>query len=217
MSDFKDTFIPIWKPKDIYSNDIVKVVRKKYNVKAGHAGTLDPFAEGVLIICTGTKTKEIDKLHLEEKKYLAGIKLGEETDTLDVNGKILRKKEVPNLDKETVLKTLEEFQGDLMQRPPAFSAVRKNSIRLYTLARKDIYVNLKPRKVHISSIKLVSLKENFIEIEVLCGKGTYIRSLARDLALSLNTYGYLHSLQRLSVGSFDKEKCDEFNFILGEI
>lgn len=207
MSDLNNTVIPIWKPKNIYSNDIVKYIRKKYNVKAGHAGTLDPFAEGVLIICTGSKTKTIEENQSLDKKYLASIALGEETNTLDFSGEIIRRSEVCRLTKAKVKKALKDFEGEIMQRPPAFSALRRNSVRLYRLARKDIYINLKPRPVKVISIKLISFGEKFIDIEVVCGKGTYIRSLARDIALRLNTYGHLTSLKRLSIGPYDKESC----------
>ena len=100
-----------------------------------------------------------------------------------------------------------------MQRPPAFSALRKNNVRLYKLARKDVYINLKPREVEIYSIELISFKTNLIEIEVMCGKGTYIRSLARDIAIKLGTYGYLKSLKRLSVGPYNKDNCLNINFV----
>ena len=214
MGNLENKLIPVWKPKNIYSNDIVKFIREKYNVKAGHAGTLDPFAEGVLIICTGSKTKTIEQSQLLDKKYLALIALGKETSTLDLEGEIIRKSYVPELEKDKIVRILKSFEGTVMQRPPAFSALRKNNIRLYHLARKDIYVNLKPRPVKITSIKLISFSKKSIKIEVVCGKGTYIRSLARDIALKLNTYGYLKSLKRLSIGPYDKKSCKEINLNL---
>jgi len=216
LKDLKNTLIPVWKPKNIYSNDIVAFIRKKYNVKAGHAGTLDPFAEGVLIICTGSKTKNIEENQSLNKKYLALIALGEETNTLDLEGETIRRGCIPELGEVQIKKILKSFEGIIMQRPPAFSALRKNNIRLYRLARKDIYINLKPRPVKIISIKLISFSRKSIKIEVVCGKGTYIRSLARDIALRLNTYGHLKSLKRLSIGPYDKKSCKEINLSLGK-
>ncbi len=210
-----NTIIPVWKPKNAYSNDIVNFIKKQYHVKAGHAGTLDPFAEGVLIICTGSKTKDMLESQSMSKKYLALISLGEETNTLDSTGDILKKKFVPKLTKSQIENVLKDFKGETMQRPPAFSALRKNSVRLYNLARKDIYINLKPRLVKILSIKLISFNQNSIELEVVCEKGTYIRSLARDISAKLDTCGHLKSLKRLSIGPYDKNSCKDINFKLG--
>ena len=216
MKSLNNAVIPIWKPTSIRSNDIVNIIKKKYKLKTGHAGTLDPFAEGVLVICTGNKTKEVSKIQSQNKKYLAKVLLGKQTNTLDIEGDIIRRKSLPRLDENKIKNVLNTFKGKIMQRPPAFSALRKNSIRLYRLARKDIYINLKPREVEIFSIKLKKFKNNYLDIEVVCSKGTYIRSLAKDIAIKLGTVGYLYSLKRLSVGLFDKKDCDRFKFILDE-
>ena len=212
LENFANTLIPVWKPKNIYSTDIVRFIKNKYRVKAGHAGTLDPFAEGVLIIATGSKTKVIEDNQLLSKTYHGAIELGKETNTLDVLGETFKQKPLIRISENKVKDVLSTFEGNIKQRPPAFSALRKNNVRLYKLARKDIYINLKPREVEIYSIKLISFKDNIIEIEVKCGKGTYIRSLARDVALSLGTYGYLKSLKRLSIGPYDRDSCVNINF-----
>ncbi len=218
MKSFNNTLIPVWKPVDVYSNDIVRAIGDKYSIKAGHAGTLDPFAEGVLIVCTGTETKKITENQILKKKYLATIHLGEETNTLDLLGEVIRKKSIDKkISRKDVEKALSKFKGTVMQRPPAFSALRRNNVRLYSLARKDIYISLKPRPVDIQSLRLVSMGENSIEVEVVCGKGTYIRSLAKDIALELGTLGYLKKLIRLEVGSYNKNSCYEIDSILGEI
>ena len=218
MKSFNNTLIPVWKPADVYSNDIVRAIGDKYSIKAGHAGTLDPFAEGVLIVCTGTETKKITENQILKKKYLATIHLGEETNTLDLLGEVIRKKSIDKkISRKDVEKALSKFKGTVMQRPPAFSALRRNNVRLYSLARKDIYISLKPRPVDIQSLRLVSMGENSIEVEVVCGKGTYIRSLAKDIALELGTLGYLKKLIRLEVGSYNKNSCYEIDSILGEI
>ena len=212
MENLSNTLIPVWKPKNIYSTDIVRFIRKKYQVKAGHAGTLDPFAEGVLIIATGSKTKLIEDNQLLSKTYRGVVELGKETNTLDVLGETFKEKPLIGITESKVKSVLSTFTGIIKQRPPAFSALRKNNVRLYKLARKDVYINLKPREVEIYSIELISFKANLIEIEVKCGKGTYIRSLARDIGLKLNTFGYLKSLKRLSVGPYNREDCLNINF-----
>ena len=216
MKNLKNSIIPIWKPKNIYSNKIVDIIKKKSGSKAGHAGTLDPFAEGVLVVCTGEKTKNISEIQSQKKRYLARIVLGKETTTLDIFGDTLRRKKVPNLDLKKIESILQGFEGKIMQSPPAFSAVRKNSVRLYSLARKDIFIKLKPREVEVFSIKLKNLEDTYIDIETECSKGTYIRALARDIATKIGTLGYLDSLKRLRIGKFDKKECDKFKFILDE-
>ena len=216
MKNLENSVIPIWKPKNIYSNTIVDIVRKATKSKAGHAGTLDPFAEGVLVVCTGEKTKIIQNIQSQSKRYLARISLGKETTTLDVFGDVLKKKKVPKINIKKVDSILEDFKGKIMQSPPAFSAIRRNNVRLYSLARKDIFIKLKPREVEFFSIKVRELKDSYIDIEVECSKGTYIRSLARDIAVKIGTVGHLHSLKRLSVGAFDRKKCEDFDFILDE-
>jgi len=213
LENLSNTLIPVWKPKNIYSTDIVRFIRKKYHVKAGHAGTLDPFAEGVLIIATGSKTKLIEDNQSLSKTYRGVIELGRETNTLDVLGETFKEKPLIDITESKVKSVLSTFTGIIKQRPPAFSALRKNNVRLYKLARKDVYINLKPREVEIYSIELISFKTNLIEIEVKCGKGTYIRSLARDIALKLDTFGYLKSLKRLSVGPYNKDSCLNINFV----
>ena len=216
MKNLENSIIPIWKPKKIYSNTVVDIVKRVSRSKAGHAGTLDPFAEGVLVVCTGDKTKSISDIQSQSKRYLARIEFGQETTTLDIFGDVLRKKKVPKIDMMEMESALKDFKGKVMQSPPAFSAIRRNNIRLYSLARKDIFIKLKPREIEVFSIKAKKLKENFLDIEVECSKGTYIRSLARDIATKIGTVGHLSSLKRLSVGVFDKKKCEDFNFILDE-
>ena len=214
MLNLNNKILPIWKPVNTLSNEIVYNIKKKYFVKAGHAGTRDPFAEGVLIVCTGEKTKDINKIHLLNKKYLAEIEIGSSTDTLDSDGKIIIKESLPRLNKKKIKQVLDRFQGKTMQRPPAFSALRRNNIRLYSLARKDIFISLKPREIYIDSIFLKSFQKNIIKIEVVCRTGTYIRSLAKDISKELNTCGYLKSLKRSSIGEYEKNNCYSYKKIL---
>ena len=206
-----DKLFSVWKPINVRTNLIVEKIRSSYNVKAGHAGTLDPFAEGILIICTGNKTKDISKAQNLSKVYLAEISLGSETNTLDIDGFIVKTKSVLHFSEHELKEVLTEFVGDILQRPPAFSALKKNNVRLYKLARKGIYINLLPRNVKINSLNLISYDDKRLTVEINCEKGTYIRCLARDIALRLGTYGHLNSLKRMSIGDYNKDSCLDLN------
>ena len=140
MIHIDNKLFPVWKPRNVRTNLIVEKIRSLYNVKVGHAGTLDPFAEGILLICTGSKTKDISKAQSLTKVYHAKILLGSETNTLDIDGFIVKTKCVRNFSKNELNEVLAEFVGDILQRPPAFSALKKNNVRLYKLARKGIYL-----------------------------------------------------------------------------
>ena len=204
-----DIIVPIWKPIDWTSFDVVKKVRSQIKpAKVGHAGTLDPFAEGVLMLCTGSKTKLIESFMNEEKEYIAKIILNYETDTLDLTGKIISSN--PNsimYDKETILNALSKFKGDIMQEPPMYSALKYNGQPLYKLARKGEIVERVKRKIKIYDITLLNYDKNELLIKVRCGRGTYIRSLALDIAKELGTVGYLHSLIRTRIGEYNKDSC----------
>jgi len=198
---------PIWKPKDITSSEVVRQIKRKYKLdKAGHCGTLDPFAEGVLIVLSNDKTAESANYMNEIKVYKATVVFGVQTDTLDPTGRILKENIVAlnNISISKIEKVLKNFSGEIDQRPPCFSAKKINGIRLYKLARNDVFVHLKPVRVFIKKIRLISYEGRELTIEVTCHKGVYIRQLAVDIAKSLGTVGYLKSLIRKSVGSFNK-------------
>ena len=199
-----DLVQPFWKPSDWTSFDVVKKVRSATKVaKVGHAGTLDPFAEGVLVLCLGAATKRISQMMALEKEYLAKVKLGETTDTLDPTGTVTEKAPVQALSQDDIKEILTRFVGTIEQVPPMFSALRVNGVRLYRLARAGKTVPRRPRTVHIFSIDLVAWRPpDELELQVTCGKGTYIRSLAADLAGALNTVGYLTGLVRTRVGPY---------------
>ena len=200
--------IPMWKPVDWTSFDVVKKIRSHFKpAKVGHAGTLDPFAEGVLMLCTGEKTKSIESFMDQEKEYNAEIMLGSETDTLDITGIVVKTSQIPKINKQSILDVLFNFTGDIMQEPPMYSALKYNGKPLYKLARKEITVYRKKREVKIYSIELFDFSEDSINIKVKCGRGTYIRSLARDIALSLGTVGHLKSLKRTRIGDYDEKAC----------
>ena len=208
---------PIWKPKDITSSEVVRRIKKIYNLeKAGHCGTLDPFAEGVVIVLSNNKTKESEKYMNDIKVYETTIMLGLQTDTLDPTGQTLKEKEMQlgSVSKEEIKKNLKKFIGSIKQRPPCFSAKRVNGVRLYKLARKDVFVHLKPVDVHIEDINLISHSKNEITIEVRCHKGVYIRQLGIDIANSLGTIGYLKSLTRKSIGKFTQDNSIVFETLI---
>ena len=204
----------IFKPRGCTSFHVVKNIRRIINdKKVGHGGTLDPFAEGVLIIGTGKDTKKLSNIINDEKVYVAGLELGIKTDTLDPEGKIIVEKTVPVLTKDEIKTVLESFLGESLQVPPMFSAKRINGQRLYKLARRNIKIKREPIKISISDIALIDYKENIITFSVRCSKGTYIRVLGKDIAEKLNTVGYLKSLKRTNVGQFsikDSIKMESF-------
>ena len=200
--------IPLWKPLNWTSFDVVKKIRSKIRpVKVGHAGTLDPFAEGVLMICTGKKTKSIEYFMDQKKVYIAEIFLGSETDTLDFTGRIIKTAPIHTLNEGSINNILIDFIGDIMQEPPMFSALKYNGQRLYKLARQGIVVPRKKRLVKIYDIKLLDFTADSIKIKVICGRGTYIRSLSRDIARRLGTVGHLKSLKRTRIGNFNENVC----------
>ncbi len=210
-----DTVLSIWKPIDWTSFDVVKKIRSQINTKkVGHAGTLDPFAEGILILCTGSKTKTISKYVNQYKEYYASIKLGYQTDTLDNTGITTNTYSIPKLNEYIINKSLESFIGKIDQEPPFFSALKYCGLPLYKYAREGVQIKLKPRQVLINNIELISFTNTTIEIKVECGKGVYIRSLARDISLKLGTCGHLVKLIRTKIGDYNKSNSihiDEFN------
>ena len=207
------------KPKDITSRDVVNTVVKKFNTKkVGHTGTLDPIATGVLIVCVGSATKLVDELTCNDKEYIASVELGTLTDTLDNTGNILTEEIVTKTKKE-IIKVLNNFKGKYLQEVPIYSAVKINGKKLYEYARENIEVELPKREVEITDIELIGnieYKDNKTLFKFKCSvsKGTYIRSLIRDIALKLNTVGIMTDLRRIRQGKFkieDSIKLDNIN------
>lgn len=207
MVNLEDGVLPIWKPEMLTSTDVVRRVKSVLNLhKVGHCGTLDPFAEGILILLSGDKTTESDHYMDSLKTYKTTILLGSQTDTLDRLGEVIKTDDnYRNFREKDVESVLSEFIGEIKQRPPVFSAKKINGVRLYKFARKDIFIHLKPVIVKIENIKFISLLENELTIEVVCHKGTYIRQLGSDIAKKLGTLGYLKTLSRIQVGDFNSE------------
>tara|TARA_B100000900_G_scaffold341061_1_gene304026 strand:- start:617 stop:1270 length:654 start_codon:yes stop_codon:yes gene_type:complete len=204
----------IYKPKGITSFGVVKKIRKIVGErKVGHGGTLDPFAEGVLIIGTGSNTKDLKKITDTDKTYTASIKLGKATNTLDPEGDVLEKKKIPILSESKINRALDSFLGSSMQTPPMFSAKKIGGVKLYELARKNIIVNREPTQIEISDISLINFNKTNITFTVSCSKGTYIRVLGKEIAEKLGTVGYLDSLTRTRVGEYfvdDSVSLDQF-------
>lgn len=199
--------IIINKHKGCTSHDIVYKVKKMFNEKVGHTGTLDPMATGVLPLLIGKGTQCSKYLINHNKIYNVTLQLGEKTDTADSEGKVIETKEVKEetLKKENIEKIFEKFKGKQEQIPPIYSAIKVNGKKLYEYARKGQEVEIKPRKIEIYNIELLNIKEKQkqIEFQVSCSKGTYIRSLCEDIAQRLETVGYMLELKRIQVGNFN--------------
>ena len=203
-----DGVILINKEKGMTSQNVVSKVKRILNLdKAGHAGTLDPNATGVLPILVNKGTKLSKYLIEHDKIYIATLKLGEKRSTGDVEGEVTEKDEIDlkNISKENILEVLESFKGVQSQIPPIYSALKVNGKKLYDYARNGEEVEIKPRKINIYDIKLLEIydESNEIKFEVSCSKGTYIRVLCEDIASRLNTVGYMSDLQRTRVNNFD--------------
>ena len=195
------------KPIGWTSFDVVKKIRNITKLKkVGHGGTLDPFADGVLIIGVGKGTKLLTDIVNEKKSYNATLFLGEETDSLDNEGEIVKRKSVPKLNEDLVIKILNSFLGRYIQKPPMFSAKKVNGVRLYKLARKKIEVERDDQNCTIYDISLRGIENNIIEFAVTCSKGTYIRVLGSDIAKKIGTVGYLTKLTRTSIGKHSLSK-----------
>jgi tRNA pseudouridine55 synthase len=203
-----DGIVLIDKNEGETSFDVVRRVRKFLKIKkVGHAGTLDPFATGLLIVLLGQGTKLSPYLMSREKKYRATLRLGVETDTQDPTGRVLRKRPVPAFDLETIKEHALGFVGEAEQSPPIFSAVKYRGKRAYKLARKGITPDLKKRKVMIRSLEIVSVDLPEVTLEVTCSSGTYIRSLAADLGEKLGPGAHLKALRRQAIGPFSLRKA----------
>jgi len=207
--NFEDgEIIPIDKPIGWTSFDVVNKIRKALRIrKAGHTGTLDPFASGLLIVLTGKKTKLAPTFINLPKTYEGIIELGVETDTLDVDGKVIGRKDVAEFSPDEIESALKRFEGESFQIPPSYSAVKIGGTRAYKYARQNQPVKLAPRKIHIYSIRLLGYSERDIHFSVTCSKGTYVRALARDVAKALGTIGYLKSLRRCRIGDYSVERA----------
>ena len=213
MNFAEGEILAIYKPYEWTSFGVVAKVRnmltakRHKKVKIGHAGTLDPLATGVLIICTGKATKKIEEIQRQTKEYIATLKLGATTPSFDMEQPEDGLFPTEHITKDLVIQVLQKFIGRIEQVPPAFSACKVDGQRAYDLARQGMEVTLKPKILEISEIELLEYEQTSIKIRVVCSKGTYIRALARDIGLALNSGAYLTALERTRIGQYKAEDC----------
>ncbi|PKH49491.1 tRNA pseudouridine(55) synthase TruB [Tenacibaculum sp. Bg11-29] len=191
-------------------------IRKRFDIKkikVGHAGTLDPLATGLLIICTGKKTKIIDTYQGQIKEYTGTITLGGTTPSYDLETAVNETFSTEHITEELIHETTKQFTGVIQQKPPIFSAIKKEGKRLYELARKGETTEIKSREVTIPIFEITKINANDIDFRVVCSKGTYIRSLAYDFGVALNSGAHLSALRRTKIGDFhvdNAQSVDEF-------
>lgn len=224
MDFIEGEIIYINKPLHWTSFRVVRVLRAKLcqklrikKLKVGHAGTLDPLATGVMVVCTGRKTKQIAALQAETKEYVAQIRLGATTPSFDLETEVDAEYPTSHISRELVNEVLQQFKGTIEQVPPLFSAVKVEGKRAYEYARKNEDIELKPKILVIDDIELISYNMPDITIRVVCSKGTYIRALARDIGVALHSGAHLVGLRRTRVGDVAVDNClnmDEIDHFL---
>jgi len=215
--DFQSgAFILLNKPYEWTSFDLVNKakfkIKHKYNlkkIKVGHAGTLDPLATGLMIVCTGKYTKKIDTYQAQVKEYIATLKLGATTPSFDLETEIDATYPTEHISRELVDETLKGFIGEIRQRPPAYSAIKIDGKRAYEYARKGQDVEIKEKILVIDEIEVLSFENDVLKIRVVCSKGTYIRALARDIGQRLNSGAHLIALERTRIGEYRKDQALE--------
>lgn len=215
------------KPLNWTSFDLVNRLRYRITrflnvkkIKVGHAGTLDPLATGVMIICTGRATKRIEEFQYQTKEYVATLRLGATTPSFDLETEIDNEYAIDHITQDLTEETLSKFLGEIKQIPPSYSACKINGNKAYEFARKGIEVELKPKTLVIDEIELLAYKQDEIKIRIVCSKGTYIRALARDIGLAMNTGAHLIGLQRTRIGDITLDQCktiDEIDDLLKAI
>ena len=217
MQEFStlDGAILIDKPAGPTSHDVVDAIRRTFGIKkVGHCGTLDPNATGLLIIVLGRGTKLSEKLMGDDKVYEGTIKFGVATSSYDADGEILDSKPVPPLALEGLNTLAAEFVGDQMQTPPMVSAIKKNGVPLYKLARKGVEVEREPRLVHIYNFRFTTYAEPLGEFKLACTKGTYVRSVAHELGQKIGCGAHLSALRRSASGKFDVADATTLDVVL---
>lgn len=203
-----DGLLILNKPKTWTSFDVVAKIRGKFKVKkVGHTGTLDPMATGVLVLCLGKATKLVQSLTGVDKEYIGEVTLGATSNTDDAEGEIVEQSNTRPVSLEQIQTILKEFEGEIFQTPPQFSAKKVNGKRAYAMARKGQEVELKPVQIRINSIEILDYQWPKLTLKIDCGKGTYIRSIARDIGEKLGVGGYLSALERTRVGQYSIEQA----------
>jgi tRNA pseudouridine55 synthase len=196
------------KPLEWTSYDVIRKLRKIINIKKiGHAGTLDPLATGLLIVCTGKFTKKINEYMSQEKEYTGTITLGAVTPTYDRESEPESFKSLDGITDEIITEKTKQFTGEILQTPPIHSAIKQNGKPVYLMARKGLDVVLEPRKITIKEFEITKIDLPVITFKVVCSTGTYIRSLANDFGIGLGCGGYLSELRRTRIGNFKVEEA----------
>ncbi len=203
METSQDRILLIDKPLQWTSFDVVNKLRNKLKIKKiGHAGTLDPLATGLLILCTGKMTKRIDEFQAQEKEYTGNLVVGQTTPSHDLETPVSEVKDISFISDEIIIKATKKFTGIIQQVPPIHSAIKVDGKRAYELARKGEEPELKPREVTVSVFEITAINLPIISFRIVCSKGTYIRSLARDFGVELGVGAYLSKLCRTRIGQF---------------
>ncbi|MDC0034149.1 tRNA pseudouridine(55) synthase TruB [Flavobacteriaceae bacterium] len=197
------------KPLTWTSFDVVKYIRKSLvskfkikRIKVGHAGTLDPLATGLLIICIGKQTKQISIYQNLSKTYTGKFKLGETTPSYDAETEVNKSFNYDHIKENDIINLSQKFTGKLMQKPPIFSALKKNGKRMYEYARENKKIKIQEREINIYEFEIIKFTDPYIEFKITCSKGTYIRSIANDFGKKLNSGSYLYELRRINIGEF---------------
>ena len=197
------------KPLTWTSFDVVKYIRKSLvskfkikRIKVGHAGTLDPLATGLLIICIGKQTKQISIYQNLSKTYTGKFKLGETTPSYDAETEVNKSFNYDHIKEKDIINLSQKFTGKLMQKPPIFSALKKNGKRMYEYARENKKIEIQEREINIYEFEIINFVDPYIEFKITCSKGTYIRSIANDFGKKLNSGSYLSELRRINIGEF---------------
>ena len=197
------------KPLTWTSFDVVKYIRKSLvskfkikRIKVGHAGTLDPLATGLLIICIGKQTKQISIYQNLSKTYTGKFKLGETTPSYDAETEVNKSFNYEHIKEKDIINLSQKFTGKLMQKPPIFSALKKNGKRMYEYARENKKIEIQEREINIYEFEIIKFTNPYIEFKITCSKGTYIRSIANDFGKKLNSGSYLSELRRINIGKF---------------
>ena len=197
------------KPLTWTSFDVVKYIRKSLvskfkikRIKVGHAGTLDPLATGLLIICIGRQTKQISIYQNLTKTYTGKFKLGETTPSYDAETEVNKSFNYDHIKENDIINLSQKFTGKLMQKPPIFSALKKNGKRMYEYARENKKIEIQEREINIYEFEIIKFTDPYIEFKITCSKGTYIRSIANDFGKKLNSGSYLSELRRINIGEF---------------
>lgn len=215
METATDQLLLINKPVGWTSFDVVNKLRYKLKIKKiGHAGTLDPLATGLLILCTGKMTKRIDEFQAQEKEYTGKFIIGQSTPSHDLETEVSEMKDISAISEAEIIEASKKFLGTIQQIPPLHSAIKVDGKRAYKMARKGKELELKPREVKITAFDIVEIKKPAVSFRIVCSKGTYIRSIARDFGNALGVGAYLTELCRTRIGEFnlkDAQTIDEIS------